>query len=118
LRAGLTLGLTCDVRWTGQQTAPAWFMGRRYRFSSTWVALAALTGAPVIPIFRWCDDHDRYQLEFLPGYHVPSSIQGEDEETPWVQTALYALEDQVRLYPANSNECFFWNDQEPARTSA
>ncbi len=118
LRAGQMLGLTCDVRWTGQQTAPAWFMGRPYRFSSTWVALAALTGAAVVPIFCWWDDQARYQLEFLPGYHVPSSIQGEDEETPWVQAALHALEDQVRLHPANSNECFFWNDQEPARTSA
>jgi len=118
LRAGLILGVACDVRWTGQQTAPAWFLGRTYRFSSTWVALAGMTGAPVVPIFCRTDDHARYQLEFLPGYHVPSGIQGGDEATPWVQAALHALEDRVRLHPASSNEYFFWTDLEPASTSA
>ncbi len=118
LRAGLILGTACDVRWTGQQTAPASFLGQIYRFSSTWLALAGMTGAPVVPIFCRTDDHARYQLEFLPGYHVPSGIQGGDEATPWVQAALHALEDRIRLHPASSNDYFFWNDRETARISA
>ncbi|MGO9463481.1 MAG: lysophospholipid acyltransferase family protein [Isosphaeraceae bacterium] len=118
LRAGLILGAACDVRWIGQQTAPARFLGRTYHFSSTWVALAGMTGAPVVPIFCRTDDHARYQLEFLPGYHVPSGIQGPDEAAPWVQAALRALEERVRLHPGSSNDYFFWNDRELARTSA
>ena len=74
-----------------------------------------MTGAPVVPLFCRTDDHARYQLEFLPGYHVPSSIQDGDEATPWVQAALHALEDRVRLHPASSNDYFFWNDLEPPR---
>ena len=116
LRAGLMLCLACDVRWGGQQTAPASFLGRTYRFSSTWVALAEMTGAPVVPTYCRTDNHARYHLEFLPGYHVPSGIQAEDEMTPWVQAAISALEDRVRLHPASSNQYFFWNDLEPART--
>ena len=39
LRAGLILGLACDVRWTGQQTTPALFLGRptgSHRRGSPW----------------------------------------------------------------------------------
>jgi phosphatidylinositol dimannoside acyltransferase len=118
LRAGLMIGLACDVRWTGQQTAPALFLGRSYRFSSTWAALAAMTGAPVVPMFCWAGGHARYQLEFLPGYHVPPSIQDGDEATPWVQAALQSVEDRVRMHPASSNEYFFWNELELPRISA
>ena len=73
-----------------------------------------MTGAPVVGLYCRMDDRAHYQLEFLPGYHVPSSLQEEDEAIPWVQAALEALEDRVRLHPASSNEYFFWNGPEPA----
>ncbi len=110
LKAGMLVLIAGDVRWSGPHTAEARFLGSSYRFSATWVALAALTGAPVIPVFCRMDPEGRHHLEFLPGFHVASAAPGRDPAPEWVQSCLDAIEERVKLHPENSNDYFFWDD--------
>lgn len=112
LNAGMLVYLAGDVRWTGPHTQPARFLGREFTFSATWVNLAALTGAPVVPVFCQMRDDGRYQVEFRPGFQVPSDAVKTGQAGHWVQTYLSLLEEQVRLHPENSNEYFFWTEDE------
>lgn len=112
LRSGMMLFLAGDVRWSGQLTAEARFMDRTYRFSTTWIALAAMSQAPVVPVFCRVGDDGRYQLEFQPSFHVPRNAQDESRASAYAQRFLDLLEDQVRRYPANSNEYLFWKPLE------
>ncbi len=115
LKAGMVVLIAGDVRWTGPQTAPGRFLGREYTFSATWVALAALTGAPVVRVFCTMDPDGGHQLEFLPAFHVPPDAPSRGETSYWVQTCLDAIEQRVKSDPANSNEYFFWS--EPGTTN-
>jgi KDO2-lipid IV(A) lauroyltransferase len=108
LKAGMILYLAGDVRWTGAHTQVAEFLGRNFRFSATWVHLAALSGAPVVPIFCHMQPEGRYHVEFRPPWHVPAEAVHDGGAAAWVQRFLTMLEEQVRLHPANSNEYFFW----------
>ena len=66
-----------DVRWQGDaHTAPGQFLGSTYLFSTTWVVLAAMTAAPVVPVFCRPDGRGRYLLEFLPSFRVPADAPG------------------------------------------
>jgi KDO2-lipid IV(A) lauroyltransferase len=108
LAAGHILMIACDVRWPGAHSATATFLGDPYTFSATWVTLAALSGAPVVPVFCRVDEESTYHLEFLPHYYIPRQAQRADQAVPFVQAALNQIEERVRLYPENSNEYFFW----------
>jgi KDO2-lipid IV(A) lauroyltransferase len=108
LKAGLILYLAGDVRWAGPHTEAAEFLGRTQRFSATWVSLAAMTGAAVVPVFCQMQSSGTYHIEYRPPFHVPEEAPKSGRSGHWVQTYLRLLEDQVRLHPANSNEYFFW----------
>lgn len=108
LRSGMALFMAGDVRWSGQLTAEARFMGRDLRFSTTWITLAAMSRAPVVAVFCRVGDDGRYHMEFRPHFLVPIDAQKEERAREYVQRFLDQLEDQVRLHPANSNEYFFW----------
>ena len=54
----------------------------------------------------------RYGVEFRPPWLVPADTIKVGDPGKWVQDYLTLLEDQVRLYPENSNEYFFWDDDE------
>jgi phosphatidylinositol dimannoside acyltransferase len=110
LAAGTIVMIACDVRWAGQHTVPARFLGETYTFSATWVTLAALAGAPVLPVFCRVDAEGTYHLEFLPHYHIPSHAQRSEQAVEWVQASLRAIEERVAIYPENSNEYFFWSE--------
>jgi phosphatidylinositol dimannoside acyltransferase len=110
LAAGHVLMIACDVRWPGAHAARATFLGSEYEFSSTWVTLAALNEAPVVPVFCRIDDEGTYHLEFLPLYHIPRQAQRPEHATEWVRRALQLIEERIRLYPSNSNDYFFWSD--------
>jgi KDO2-lipid IV(A) lauroyltransferase len=110
LKAGMVVLIASDVRWTGPHTAAASFLGREYNFSATWVALAALTGAPVVSVFCRMDPEGAHQLEFLPHFHVPADAPGNGQAAHWVQSALSQIEERVQSYPGNSNEYFFWSE--------
>jgi len=115
LKAGMVINLAGDVRWPGPHSATARFLGNRYPFSATWVALAALTGAPVVPVFCRINPDGTYHLEFLPAFLVPGDAPACGQTPGWVQGCLDSIEERVRLDPANSNDYFFWAEAgEPA----
>jgi len=110
IKAGMLLYLAGDVRWTGQLTEPAAFLGRTMRFSTTWVVLAAMTGAPVVVVFCRMEPDGRYHIEFRPAFFIPKDAPAKGKTAVWVRQFLEILEDQVRRYPSNSNEYFFWGE--------
>jgi phosphatidylinositol dimannoside acyltransferase len=110
IKAGMLLYLAGDVRWTGQLTESARFLGHTIRFSTTWVALAAMTEAPVVMVFCRMEPDGRYHIEFRPAFHVPKGTIERREQGRWVQHFFDLLEEQVRRYPTNSNDYFFWEE--------
>jgi lauroyl/myristoyl acyltransferase len=112
IKAGMLLYLAGDVRWTGQLTESARFLGRTMRFSTTWVVLAAMTDAPVVMVFCRMEPDGRYHIEFRPAFHVPKETVERKDQARWVQHFIESLEEQVRRYPTNSNEYFFWEELE------
>ena len=110
IKAGMLLYLAGDVRWTGRLTEPAHFLGRNMRFSTTWVTLAAMTEAPVVMVFCRMEPDGRYHIEFRPAFHVPKDAPEKGKTPDCVQHFIEVLEDQVRRYPSNSNDYFFWGE--------
>jgi len=110
LKAGMLLYLAGDVRWTGQLTESAQFLGQTTRFSTTWIVLAAMTEAPVVMVFCRMEPDGRYHMEFLPAFQVPKDAPEKADTGRWVRHFLAILEDQVRRYPTNSNDYFFWSE--------
>jgi phosphatidylinositol dimannoside acyltransferase len=110
LKAGMLLYLAGDVRWTGQLTEQARFLGRDMRFSTTWIVLAAMTSTPVVMVFCRMQPDGRYHIEFRPAFHVPKDAPEKGEAGRWVRHFIEILEDQVRRYPENSNDYFFWGE--------
>jgi phosphatidylinositol dimannoside acyltransferase len=108
IKAGLLLYLAGDVRWTGRLTETAQFLGRTMRFSTTWIVLAAMTEAPVVIVFCRMETDGRYHIEFRPPFSVPKDAPEKGELAHWVHHFIEILEDQVRRYPTNSNDYFFW----------
>jgi KDO2-lipid IV(A) lauroyltransferase len=112
IKAGLLLYLAGDVRWKGRLTESARFLGRTMRFSTTWIVLAAMTEAPVVAVFCRMEPDGRYHIQFRPAFHVPKDAQEKGEAAYWVRQFIEILEDQVRRYPTNSNDYFFWRESE------
>ncbi len=110
IKAGLLMYLAGDVRWTGRLTETAQFLGKGMRFSTTWVVLAALTEAPVVMVFCRMEPDGRYHIEFRPAFQVPKDAPEGGQAAVWVRQFMEILEDQVRKYPTNSNDYFFWSD--------
>ena len=108
LKAGMILMIAGDVRWSGPQNSPAEFLGQPYTFSNTWVKIAAMTAAPVVPVFCRINDDDSYHLEFQAPYTIPRETTDPEQVAACVQRFLRSVEAQVERYPANSNEYFFW----------
>ena len=108
LNAGMVLQIAGDVRWQGTHTAPAHFLGSTYLFSTTWVVLAAMTGAPVVPVFCRPDGRGQYLLEFLPSFRVAPETPRNGQDAQYVQRALDGIADQVRRHPDQSNDYFTW----------
>lgn len=110
LKSGMVIYIAADVRWEGRQVVEARFLGKSHRFSTTWVLLASLTQAPVVPVFCVMRPNGAHKLEFLPQQAIPPGLTSPDACCPYVQAALDRIEDWVRLYPCNSNDYFFWDD--------
>ena len=112
IKAGMLLYLAGDVRWTGQLTESARFLGRTMRFSTTWVVLAAMTEAPVVMVFCRMEPDGRYHIEFRPAFHVPKECAERADPRTGSSQFIEILEEQVRRYPSNSNDYFFWGDDD------
>ncbi|MEO6810233.1 MAG: lysophospholipid acyltransferase family protein, partial [Isosphaeraceae bacterium] len=118
LASGALVMIAGDVRWSGPNTASARFLGRHYTFTTTWAALAAVTGAPVLPAFGLMDPDGSHHIEFLPPFHVPPDALQTGTLSHWVQNYLDALEQQVRSHPDNSSDYFFWAESHEYQTEA
>jgi hypothetical protein len=116
LRAGMILCLAGDVRWSGPNTAPATFLGREHTFTATWVVLAALTGAPVVPVFCVMKPDGSFELDFRESYHIPSDVVAKGDVPHYVRNCLEQVEAQLRDDPANGNEYVRWQDGDPVAT--
>lgn len=112
LSAGLLVKVACDVRWCGSHTSRASFLGRSLSFSKTWVNLAAMSGAAVLPVFCRLEENGVYNLEFLPSYRIPKDVIRTGQDQWWVQNALKVVEDRVKQYPEQSNDYFFWAESD------
>ncbi|WP_165065792.1 lysophospholipid acyltransferase family protein [Paludisphaera rhizosphaerae] len=110
LKSGMLLFLAGDVRWTGRLTAEGRFLDRRHHFSTTWIALGAMSQAPVVPVFCRVGEDARYHMEFRPSFVLPRDAQDDAKAGEHVQRFLDMLQEQVRRYPADSNEYLFWED--------
>ena len=108
LRAGMILQIAGDVRWQGPHTAPADFLGSTYLFSTTWVVLAAMTSAPVVPVFSRPGPGGRTLVDFHPSFRVPTDAIKAGRTGEFVQKALNNVVDQIRLHPELSNDYFTW----------
>ncbi len=120
LRSGLIVQLAGDVRWSGNRCAPGHFLGRDYRFTTTWVTLAARTGAPVLPVFSVMCPDGTCRVEFLPPECPPPEASEPEGAAPWVQANLDRVEAWVRRFPDNSLDYFFWSESsaQPALAAA
>jgi KDO2-lipid IV(A) lauroyltransferase len=113
LKGGIVLSIASDVRWPTPPNAVASFLGRSYAFSSTWVTLAAHSGAPVVPAYCSIERDGTYRVEFEPGFVIPpGAARDEGLSAHWVQHGLDLIEDRVRRDPANSIDYFFWEEDE------
>jgi len=112
IKAGMLLYLAGDVRWTGRLTESARFLGRTMRFSTTWIVLAAMTGAPIVMVFCRMEPDGRYHIEFRPAFTIPKDAPEQGKTPDWVRHFIEILEDQVRRYPSNSNDYFFWGESD------
>ncbi|AGA27120.1 lysophospholipid acyltransferase family protein [Singulisphaera acidiphila] len=108
LNAGLIVKIACDVRWNDAKAVSASFLGRTESFSTTWVTLAAMTGAAVVPAFCRMDEQGTFHLDFRDPLIVPPDARRPGRAIEWVDRALDTLEEQVRLFPEQSNDYFFW----------
>ena len=111
LKSGMVLFLAGDVRWTGRLTTAARLMGRRYTFSTTWIALGAMSQSPVVPVFCRVGEDSRYHMEFLPPFVLPRDAQDDARAGGHAQRFLDLLEERIRRHPADSNEYLFWGDE-------
>lgn len=114
LKAGMVMMIAGDVRWAGPNTEGATFLGRAYQFSATWATLAAMTAAPVVPVFCRMSPDGAHHLEFLPAFEVPGAAARDGRRGEYVRACLGQIEERVRLYPENSNDYFFWDDPDGA----
>jgi KDO2-lipid IV(A) lauroyltransferase len=112
IKSGNLLFIAGDVRWSGQMTEEAVFLGQTLRFSTTWVVLAAMTSAPVVGVYCRIGEDRRFEVDFQPAFQVPRSGQQPGGATEWVQRFLDQLQDQIRKHPENSNDYLFWKDQD------
>ncbi len=71
-----------------------------------------MTGVPVVMVFCRMEPDGRYHIEFRPAFHVPKDAPEKGEAGRWVRRFLEVLEEQVRRYPENSNDYFFWDEMD------
>lgn len=109
LNAGLIVKIACDVRWDDAKAVTLPFLGRPASFSTTWITLAAMTGAAVVPTFCRMDDAGTFHLDFRRPLEIPADARRPGRAGEWVKLALEDLEEQVRLHPEQSNDYFFWD---------
>ncbi len=103
LRDGMALYLSGDIPWASCNTRPGRFLGQTRPFLSVWADLAALTRAPVVPVFCTHREGGRYALSFdVPWTVVPGA------EGLAVARYLERLEAEIAAHPADAVAHLTW----------
>ena len=111
LKAGMILMIAGDVRWSGPQTSPAHFLGRRLHVLEHLGQARRDDRRPGRP--GLLPDRRRRAPITSTSSRPTRSRAGHrprSRSAGWVQAFLQTIEDQVERYPANSNEYFFWSE--------
>ena len=109
IKAGMLLYLAGDVRWTGQLTESAQFLGRNVAILDDLGRSGrddrSAGGHGLLP------DGARRPLphRVSPGVSCSQGCTETGKTGSWVQHFIEILEEQVRRYPSNSNDYFFWH---------
>ena len=98
LREGGAVALQIDRVPRGRRARPVMLLGGSSRMPEGPLRLAALTGAPVVPIFSRRTGHRRYQVVAYPPIRVPRSPSDRDLDAA-ASSMAGALEDFVRAFP-------------------
>lgn len=112
LNAGLIVKAAGDVRWVGARTAVGAFLGRSYSFTTPWVSLAAISEAPVVPVFCLMNQDGSFRIVFQESFGVPRRAREPEQTAPWLRQHLHNLEGWLRDHPDNSNDYFFWYEND------
>lgn len=118
LKAGMIVQLAGDVRWSGARNVPGTLLGKRYTFTTTWITLAAMSGAPVVPVYGVMRPGGSCALEFLPAFDVPANALSSGEAARLVQDNLSSIESRIRKHPENSLDYLFWSETDPTGSEA
>lgn len=113
LKAGMIVQLAGDVRWSGARSVDGVLLGKRYKFTTTWITLAAMSGTTVVPVYGLMRPDGSCGLEFLPAFEVAPDAFESGEAARLVQENLSAVESRIRLHPENSLDYLFWSETDP-----
>jgi len=103
IRRGMVVYLSGDVPWESRNARPARLLGREQTFLSVWADLAALTGAPVVPMFCGHRPGGGHRLTFDTPWHVRPGEEGEA-----VERYIRRLERAIRDDPTDAVAHITW----------
>ncbi len=114
LEAGMIVQAAGDVRWNTGRAVPARFLGRNDSFTTSWVSLAACSGAAVVPVFARMNLDGTYGIEFLDPFQVEPEAKEPHVAAPYVQANLDRVEAYIRRDPTDCGDYLFWLSDEAA----
>jgi KDO2-lipid IV(A) lauroyltransferase len=107
LRQGGVVALQVDRAPSGLRTREVTLFGERTRIPEGPLRLAALTGAPIVPIFAARTGHRRYRVSARPAIHLARSSSAAELDAA-AQRIADAVQDFVRTNPT---QWFHFHDQ-------
>lgn len=115
LREGMIVQAAGDVRWRGARCVKCRFLGGEHTFTTSWVTLAARTGAPVVPTFARMNLDGTYSVSFLEPEYLDARASEPEAARMHVQRNLDRLEDAIRRDPTNCGDYLYWTDSVASR---
>jgi hypothetical protein len=108
LEAGMIVQAAGDVRWHGSRCVEQTFLGHAFTFATNWVILAALSGAPVLPVHAVLLADGSYRIVFGPPELIAKDAADPEHAAYWIRRNLDRVEMCIREHPDNSGEYAFW----------
>ncbi|WP_197446543.1 LpxL/LpxP family acyltransferase [Tautonia plasticadhaerens] len=103
LREGMAIFINGDVAWDAGCARPGRLLGRESNYQSAWADLAAITGAPVLPVFCSHRPGGRFSMTIDP----PWSLSAGDQQRA-VDRYLSRLESAIAAEPAEAIAHLLW----------
>lgn len=118
LRSGMIVQAAGDVRWQGARCATGRFLGREHRFTTTWISLAARSGALVVPTAARMNHDGSYRVTFQPALAISEASVEPANARALVQQNLDRVEGLIRDDPTNCGDYLYWFETEARGRSA